>query len=149
MEVLEHVLHHVTDVGFHYALPEHWGLCEGTTLHAAMVESVEKGKYDLSDYEDEMKHADPKELLRVELQEFGYWVITTGFDLQAEFGPWNGDQPTAEWKVQTSEQMKSELPLSYALFMETVYPVLVAPKAESMRALLAFGTPEEGAEGGA
>jgi len=26
MEVLEHVLHHVTDVGFHYAFPEEWGL---------------------------------------------------------------------------------------------------------------------------
>lgn len=28
MEVLEHVLHHVTDVGFHYAFPAEWGLRE-------------------------------------------------------------------------------------------------------------------------
>ena len=30
MEVVEHILHHVTDVGLHYTFPEQWGLRKGT-----------------------------------------------------------------------------------------------------------------------
>jgi len=47
MEVIEHILHHVTDVGFHFAFPEEWGLDEGSALHEVMMEAVEKGLYEI------------------------------------------------------------------------------------------------------
>lgn len=146
MEVLEHVLHHVTDVGMHYAFPKEWGLCQESCLNAAMQEAISKKLYDVSDYEKE--EDSPSELLRVELQEFGYWIITTSWDLQAEFGPWRGTEPDSEWKVRTAAELEEKLPLSYALCKETVAPTLVAPKPESLRAFAAYVQSEEGPQSG-
>jgi len=144
MEVLEHVLHHVTDVGFHYAFPNDWGLNTESRLHAAMQEAVQASVYDLSDYEEECLDPDDPHLLRIELQEFGYWIITTGWDLQAEFGPFKPTgEPQAEWKVRTAVEMKEKLPRSQSLFDETVATTLIPPTVESMRALSAFERPEE------
>lgn len=139
MEVLEHVLHHVTDVGMHYAFPEEWGLCQQSRLHAAMQEAIAKELYDVSDYDKE--ESDPKHCLRVKLQEFGYWIITTSWDVQAEFGPWRGTEADSEWKVRTAAELEEKLPLSHALCKDTVARTLVAPKPESLRAFAAFEDP--------
>merc|ERR1719482_186635 len=101
-----------------------------------MQEAIAKKVYDVRGYEKEMKGAENKELLRVELQEFGYWIITTAWDVQTEFGPWkqkNGEfKPVAEWKVRTPAELEEKLPLSHALYIDTVVTTLVAPKAESL-----------------
>merc|ERR1719454_577549 len=132
----------------HYAFPQEWGLGQGSRLHEAMKEAITKKLYDVRCYEKEMRNDSPKELLRVELQEFGYWVITTAWDLQTEFGPWksrNGEYKTeAEWKVRTAAELQEKLPLSHALYVDTVAKTLVAPRAESLRALAAF-EPQSGA----
>jgi len=113
-----------------------------------MMEAVSRNEYDLSDYEEEMGADDPH-LLRVELQEFGYWVITTAWDLQAEFGPFHQEtgEPEAEWKVRTAAELRDRLPLSQALFEATVACTMVAPNPETMRALKAFERPECFSEG--
>ena len=36
MEVVEHLLHHVTDVGLHFAFPSDWGLGTQSALHQCM-----------------------------------------------------------------------------------------------------------------
>ena len=69
MEVVEHILHHITDVGFHFAFPDDWGLHDRSTLHAVMMEAVEKGLYAIDSYTKEMQQG--PELTRVLLQEFG------------------------------------------------------------------------------
>jgi hypothetical protein len=68
MEVVEHILHHVTDVGFHVAFPKTWGLNKESRLNAVMREAIEAGMYQVSDYEEDMEGP---ELTRVLLQEFG------------------------------------------------------------------------------
>ena len=78
MEVLEHVLHHITDVGMHYTFPAEWGLNDASTLHGCMLEAIAAGLYDVTDYLEEIEN-EPEVLLRVELQEFGYWLITTAW----------------------------------------------------------------------
>ena len=37
MEVVEHILHYVSDIGLHYAFPEVWGISEDSDLARAMV----------------------------------------------------------------------------------------------------------------
>ena len=113
-----------------------------------MMEAIARNEYDVSDYEEEEDAAGPH-LLRVELQEFGYWVITTAFDLQAEFGPFHPETgaPDAEWKVRTAADLRERLPLSQALFDSTVACTLAPPKPETMRALMAFCRPECFSEG--
>ena len=84
MEVVEHILHHVTDVGLHYTFPEQWGLRKGSVLCDVMDEAISKQLYSVEMYEDESrpkgKLLDDQDLLRVELQELAYWIITAYWD---------------------------------------------------------------------
>ncbi len=52
MEVVEHILHFVSDVGLHYTFPNEWGISKKSKLWEAMQEAVEKGYYDISSYAD-------------------------------------------------------------------------------------------------
>ena len=45
MEVVEHILHHVSDVGLHYTFPNEWGISRTSKLYQAMQEAIEKGYY--------------------------------------------------------------------------------------------------------
>lgn len=130
MEVLEHVLHHITDVGMHYTFPQEWGLHGESRLYEAMQEAIQKGVYNVKCYR-EIDEAHVRQ--RVELQEFGYWLITTAWEFQAEFG-----HESREWRIRTWSELIDKLPCGFALFMDTVLPTLVPPKVESLRALAAF-----------
>ena len=71
MEVMEHILHIVSDVGLHYTYPEQWGLSNQSELYTAMVEAQRTGVYNTTDYQDI-----PEEdvLQRVLLQEKQGWA---------------------------------------------------------------------------
>merc|ERR1712083_78218 len=120
------VLHHITDVGLHHAFPEDWGLRTSSRLYAAMQEAISQRIYDVTDY---IKEVEGEELLRIELQEYAYWIITTGWELQEEFG-----HKSSEWKVRTCPELMDKNPLGFELFMETVLNTLMPPSRESMRA---------------
>ena len=71
MEVLEHLLHAITDVGLHYQYPAQWGISTTSTLHTEMQKAIAQGVYDVSDYAS-MK-SDTEAYTRVLLQEFAYF----------------------------------------------------------------------------
>jgi len=128
MEVVEHILHHVTDVGLHYTFPEEWGVSTTSKVYQAMQEAIDKGYYVVAQYGDMDEQPEVKN--RVLIQEFAYWVITSAWDLQIPFGP------DAEWKgIKTPAELKAKLPQSYALFEQTIPKVMAAPSREHLTKL--------------
>ena len=108
-----------------------------------MQEAVAAGHYVIDQYEqdaagDSSQHNDTT--LRVELQEFGYWLITTHWGIQRQYGPFDRDtgEPNAEWKLPDDAALESALPSALALLAETSDTVLVPPTAAMLTALSEF-----------
>jgi hypothetical protein len=127
MEVVEHILHHVTNVGLHYTFPDEWGISRSSKLYQAMREAIDEGYYDVSSYED----IDNEAGARVMLQEFAYLIITTAWDLQEPYGG-GGDEWTSGGKIGNSSDLKARLPRSYQLFEQTIPKVMVSPSKSTL-----------------
>ena len=128
MEVVEHILHFVSDVGLHYTFPDDWGISQTSTLAQAMDRAVELGYYDVGGYDDidepEVRH-------RVEIQEFAYWVISTAWNLQEAYGPQNEE----EWTISDSADLEAKMPELYAMYERTVGRAMRAPSAATLAAI--------------
>jgi hypothetical protein len=124
-EVVEHILHHVTDVGLQYTFPAEWGISKESKLYQAMQEAIDKKYYDVRQYDDE---GDEDVRNRVVLQEYAYWIIYTAWDLREIYGP-----REAEWTIMNSPELKAKLPRSYELFEATIPRVLVAPSRPTLQ----------------
>ena len=83
MEVVEHILHHVTDIGLHYTFPGEWGLYSSSTLYSVTEEAIDHDYYDIQQYSD---IDDVGVRMRVILQEYAYWIIYTSWDLRENTG---------------------------------------------------------------
>jgi hypothetical protein len=118
-EVVEHILHHVTDVGLNYTLPADWGISKTSRLYRAMQEAIDGKYYDIRQYNE---GRDEEERNRVVLQEYAYWIIYTAWDLRKTYGP-----REAEWTIMNSSELKARLPQSYALFESTIPKVMTPP----------------------
>ena len=135
MEVVEHILHHVSDVGLHYTFPDEWGISRTSELYRAMQEAIEKGYYVVDQYDD-VDEQDVKD--RVLMQEFAYWIITSAWDLQNPYGP------DAEWKtIRTPEDLKSMLPSSYQLIADTLPKVMVSPSIATLEEFIKYDRDED------
>ena len=121
MEVVEHLLHFVTDVGLHYAYPDQWGISQRSEVFVEMENAIAQGYYDISKYQQEID--DEHLLLRVLIQEFSYWAISTYWDLQQEYG--SGEH---EWTVATRAELKEKMPTLYTLIEKTVDRVMKSPQ---------------------
>ena len=130
-EVVEHILHHVTDVGLHYTFPDRWGVSETSAVGKAVSEAVEKGYYNVDSYSEikESDDAGDDVYNRVLIQEYAYWIIYDFWELREIFGPTDGD----EFTILNGAQMKEQLPASYDLIVQTVPKVMVAPSPEMLR----------------
>ena len=122
MEVVEHVLHAITDVGLHYGFPDEWGLTHESRLHEAMQEAIRLGHYEVESYDDLRRDAPSDVYLRVLLQEFAYWFVSTAWDLQTDYGPVED-----EWQLRTPEALRRELPGFWAVYERTAGRVMSAP----------------------
>lgn len=123
-EVVEHILHHVSDVGLHYTFPDEWGISKTSKIYHAMQEAIDKGHYNIEQY-DEL--VDDEERTRVLIQEYAYWVIFTAWDLYEPYGP------EAEWTgIKNPDDLKNKLPLSYEVFEETIPKVMVSPSRSTL-----------------
>lgn len=126
MEVVEHILHYVTDIGLHYTFPEVWGISEDSALARAMRKADDEGYYVLDKYLD---IGDEEVRFRVQMQEFAYWFISTAWNLQAPYGPVWED----EWTIVDQEDLRQKLPEMYAAYEETAARVMVAPSLETLQ----------------
>jgi len=126
MEVVEHILHFVSDTGLHYAFPEEWGISKESEIALAMNEAIEKGYYEVEQYGD---IDDEEEYHRVLIQEFAYWAISTYWDLQEAYGPVG----EAEWNIVTAAELKEKMPALYDMIERTIATVMVAPSLETLQ----------------
>jgi hypothetical protein len=123
-EVVEHILHWVSDVGLHYTFPDEWGISKTSKIYKAMQEAIEKGHYHIEQYNEDV---DEEEKNRILLQEYAYWVIFTGWDLYEPYGP------EAEWTgIKNPRDLGEKLPLSYKLFEETIPKVMASPSRSTL-----------------
>jgi len=123
-EVVEHILHHVSDVGLHYTFPDEWGISKTSKIYHAMQEAIDKGHYNIEQYDEDI---DDEERTRVLIQEYAYWVIFTAWDLYEPYGP------EAEWTgIKNPDDLKNKLPLSYEVFKEAIPKVMVSPSRSTL-----------------
>jgi hypothetical protein len=137
-EVVEHILHHVTDVGLQYTFPAEWGISKMSKLYQAMREAIDKKYYDVRQYDDE---GDEEERDRVILQEYAYWIIYTAWDLREIYGP-----REAEWTIMNRAELKAKLPRSYELFETTIPKVMVPPSRPTLEEFVQNGSWPKSAE---
>jgi len=124
MEVIEHILHHITDIGLHYSDYDNWGLTASSILYNVTQEAIAKEYYDISQYND---ISDTGVRNRVILQEYAYWIIYTAWDLRKQYGP-----QESEWSIITGEELSTNLSNSYVLFQETIPSVMTCPDEETL-----------------
>lgn len=128
MEVVEHILHHISDIGLHYMYPEQWGLSEHSKLYTETQKAISKEYYDIGQYYD-IKNQGVRN--RVILQEYAYWIIYTSWDLRNTYGP-----EESEWSIFSKEEFSSKLEGSYSLFLETIPSVMTCPSDETLNLFL-------------
>lgn len=126
MEVVEHLLHAITDVGLHYQFPDEWGISRNSDLWRAMQQAIEGGQYEIDGYED-LREAGQEVYDRVLLQEFAYWFISTAWNLQERYGPTED-----EWQVKDREQLAQLFPEFFATYERTAMKVMRAPSLTSL-----------------
>ena len=124
MEVVEHILHHVTDIGLHYTFPGEWGLSSSSTLYSVTEEAIDHDYYDIQQYSD---IDDVGVRMRVILQEYAYWIIYTSWDLREKHGPQD-----SEWSIMNSVELLEKLPDSYQLYNDTVVKVMACPSDSTL-----------------
>ena len=127
MEVVEHILHHITDIGLHFTDIDNWGLTNSSMLFNLTRESIELGYYDVSQYED-INETGVRN--RIILQEYAYWIIYTSWDLRNSHGPEH-----SEWSIFTRSDLENKLRGSYQLFQETIPVILSCPSEETLSLL--------------
>ena len=119
MEVVEHILHHVTDVGLHYVMNDDWGLLSGSELYRVTNDAIISGDYDIAQYSDIVEE-DIRN--RVILQEYAYWIIYTAWDLRKKYGP-----TESEWSIMSRNELATKQSGSYDLFTRTIPKVMTCP----------------------
>ena len=127
MEVLEHILHIVSDVGLHYQFPAEWGLNRNSELWRAMGLAIAGGFYSIEGY-DELDDAPADVRDRVLMQEFAYWFISSAWDLQEDYGPHE-----AEWTLNDRTSLQQALPAFFEVYERTVQRVMSPPTRGTLK----------------
>ncbi len=123
-EVFEHILHYANDVGLHYTFPEEWAVTTDSQLYQFMREAIDKGYYNIrSDIDSE--NGDRR--VRGLLQEFGYWVISTAWNLQEPYGP-----GIEEWTIRNRADLQAKMPELYAMYEQTVGKIMASPSLATL-----------------
>ena len=127
LEIMEHILHIMTDVGLHYTYPNDWGLTTSSTLYTCMQEAISAGYFNASSYEN--MDAEVKD--RVKLQEFAYWFISSAWGLQTTYG----DNDTSEWSLKSQSNLQSSMSSCYTTLMTTVSKIFISPSTSFLNTL--------------
>ena len=129
-EVVEHLLHTITGAGLLQEFPEWSWEDTNSKIHMAMNEAVEKNIYDISSYEEIKNNGDIEGYNRVTVQEFSFWVIVTSWGYGDIF-----DLPHGEFEISTINEVRSELPLAFELYVDTIEKIFTIPDKELLKSL--------------
>ena len=126
MEVVEHILHYANDVGLHYTFPKEWGMTRDSELFKFMIECNAKNYYN-RDSDKGIEDEDDDRNVRGPMQEFGYWVITTAWNLQEPYGPHIG-----EWTIKDAADMKEKMPEMLEMVERTIGKIMKSPSIATL-----------------
>ena len=133
-EVIEHLLHTVTNVIFYLAYSNEWDYNNTSSLlNKAMHESIEKGVYDISSYDD-LKNDEAYH--RIITQEYAYWLILAEWDYYETAGKKeSGMTGNGEFTIGTPSEIQTQLPLGHKLYKDYIEKILSIPNKDNIIAL--------------
>ena len=135
-EVIEHLLHTVTNVILNLAYPADWGFMNSSTrLREAMQEAIDKGVYDISSY-DEIK-GDREGYNSVITQEYAYWLILAEWNYFDVSGNRDSENITgnSEFSLGTSDEIRDQLPIGHKLYVDYIEKILTEPDKQLIESL--------------
>jgi len=134
-EVIEHLLHTVTNVIYYLAYSNEWNYDDTSSLlNKAMQESIDKGIYDISSY-DEIKN-DKEIYNKILTQEYAYWLILAEWNYFIIAGKkMEGISGNEEFTIGTSLEIASQLPLGHKLYKEYIEKILSIPDPGTIKLL--------------
>ena len=138
IEVIEHLLHTITDQGLRFVFPETWDWNDpNSMLVRAMNDAIDKGYYNIESYDDIKKHS-LDDFNRVIATEFAFWMILSAWDM-FEITNMSANE---EWNIDSSKVLEQELPIAYELYKSTVKKVLSPPNHDYLKELYSLNTLE-------
>ena len=134
-EVVEHLLHTVTNVILYLAYPNEWDFNKSSSaLSKAMQEAIDKGIYKIYSY-DELKN-DKEIYHKILTQEYAYWLILAEWDYYIIGGKkMDGMSGNEEFTIGTSSEISAQLPLGHKLYKDYVEKILSIPDSETILSL--------------
>lgn len=134
MEVVEHLLHAINDCGLHFAMHDDWGVDNKSRIDDIMKEAIENEYYIPLPYKEELEEDGclnaEETLQRILIQEFSYWLITSYWNTQQQYGPHED-----EWTLLTKSSLEEKLNAGYTLVRDTVEGVIDCPSPEILSKL--------------
>ena len=126
-EVVEHLLHTITNVVFAIQFKD-WNWQEPSSMiRLATKEAIDKGIFNISDYQEILNRGDTEGFNRAISTEFAYWLIA------AEWG--YGDffeLPNSEFRLNNQNQIAKTLPIGHKMYKCYVEKILSPPKLKDL-----------------
>jgi len=126
-EVVEHLLHTITNVVFAIQFKD-WNWQEPSSMiRLATKEAIDKGIFNISDYQEILNRGDTEGFNRAISTEFAYWLIA------AEWG--YGDffeLPNSEFRINNQNQIAKTLPIGHKMYKCYVEKILSPPKLKDL-----------------
>ena len=123
-EVIEHLLHTITGVGFAFQFSEWDWLDPSSKINLAMEQAIEGGYYDVSSYESIKLRGDDEGYAKVTVIEFSYWLILAEWEY---FEITDNANNNTEFTLRTASDIASKLPLAHELYLDTAAKILSRP----------------------
>ena len=131
-EVVEHLLHTITNVILYLAYPNDWDYNKSSSaLSKAMQEAIDKDIYNISSY-DEIKN-DKDIYNKILTQEYAYWLVLAEWDYFTIAGKkMDGISGNDEFSIGTSSEIATELPLGHKLYKDYIEKILSIPDSDTI-----------------
>ena len=128
-EVVEHLLHAISDTGFAQAMPKYFAH-KNSYLACAKDEAVKNGTFKTTDY-NQVTNAETKE--RIIIQEYFYWLVTTAWGFQTTYG----ENSPNEWPYRTWADLKAcnRNPLGVDLYENVISKIITQPSTATLTSL--------------
>lgn len=132
-EVIEHLLHTITNVVLYLTYSD-WNYKDSSSLlYLAMMEAIDKEIYDISSYAD-LKNDEAYQ--KIITQEYAYWLILAEWDYYETTGKKaNGITGNEEFKIGTSSEIQTELPLGHKLYKNYIDKIFSIPNKNKIISL--------------
>ena len=131
-EVIEHLLHTITGVGFAFQFSDWNPLDPSSKINLAMEQAIEGGYYDVSSYESIKLRGDDEGYAKATVIEFSYWLILAEWEY---FDITDKANNNTEFTLRTASDIANKLPLAHELYLDTAAKILSRPDEALIQSL--------------